>query len=141
MDIVSLSRNLFEMITINLRFSIVLTALTEACQRRDLDSLKKAITRAKEANFDHQLDLQLALANRLKDQLERIEKLRHSVLNLDTKTIAEDFRNQDVLQSTRWGPPVYDGYLYSIGQYTERSEGKMKATRTIIIVIFQLNEF
>ena len=54
-----------------------------------MDSLKKAITRAKEANFDHQLDLQLALANRLKDQLERIEKLRHSVLNLDTKTIAE----------------------------------------------------
>ena len=66
-----------------------ITALTEACQRRDLDSLKKAIARAKEVNFDHQLDLQLALANRLKDQLERIEKLRHSVLNLDTKTIAE----------------------------------------------------
>ena len=54
-----------------------------------MDSLKKAIARAKEVNVDHQLDLQLALANRLKDQLERIEKLRHSVLNLDTKTIAE----------------------------------------------------
>ncbi|XP_052776433.1 uncharacterized protein LOC128214157 isoform X3 [Mya arenaria] len=63
--------------------------LTAACQRRDLDSLKKAIARAKEVNYDHQLDLQLALANRLRDQLERIEKLRHSVLNLDSKTIAE----------------------------------------------------
>lgn len=40
-------------------------------------------------NYEHQLDLQLALANRLRDQLERIEKLRHSVLNLDSKTIAE----------------------------------------------------
>ncbi|XP_052257258.1 uncharacterized protein LOC127862250 isoform X3 [Dreissena polymorpha] len=63
--------------------------LTQACQRRDLDSLKKAIARAKDVNYDHQLDLQLALANRLRDQLERIEKLRHSVLNLDSKTIAE----------------------------------------------------
>ncbi|XP_053394143.1 uncharacterized protein LOC123525111 isoform X4 [Mercenaria mercenaria] len=63
--------------------------LIQACQRRDLDSLKKAIARAKEVNYEHQLDLQLALANRLRDQLERIEKLRHSVLNLDSKTIAE----------------------------------------------------
>lgn len=63
--------------------------LTQACQRRDLETLKKAIARAKEVNYEHQLDLQLALANRLKDQLERIEKLRHSVLSLDTKTIAE----------------------------------------------------
>ncbi|KAL4236002.1 hypothetical protein ACF0H5_004390 [Mactra antiquata] len=63
--------------------------LIQACQKRDLDTLKKAIARAKEVNYDHQLDLQLALANRLKDQLERIEKLRHSVLNLDSKTIAE----------------------------------------------------
>ena len=65
------------------------TELTQACQRRDLDLLKKAIARAKEVNHEHMLDLQLALANRLKDQLERIERLRHAVLNLDTKTIAE----------------------------------------------------
>ncbi|XP_053398594.1 uncharacterized protein LOC123558094 isoform X2 [Mercenaria mercenaria] len=63
--------------------------LIQACQRRDLDFLKKAISRAKEVNYAHQLDLQLAMANKLRDQLERIEKLRHSVLNLDSKTIAE----------------------------------------------------
>ena len=66
-----------------------ISELTQACQRRDLPGLKQAIARAKEVNYEHQLDLQLALANRLKDQLERIEKLRHSVLNLDSKTIAE----------------------------------------------------
>ena len=71
------------------RVLLLFSALTEACQRRDIEALKKAIARAKDANFDHHLDLQLALANRLRDQLERIEKLRHSVLNLDSKTIAE----------------------------------------------------
>ena len=40
-------------------------------------------------NYEHQLDLQLALANRLKDQLGRIERLRHAVLSLTTPTIAE----------------------------------------------------
>lgn len=63
--------------------------LIQACQKRDVEDLIKAIERAKQCNYEHQLDLQLALANRLRDQLERIAKLRHAVLNLDTKTIAE----------------------------------------------------
>ncbi|KAL3869217.1 hypothetical protein ACJMK2_041926 [Sinanodonta woodiana] len=64
-------------------------ALTVASGKRDLDELKRAIAAAKAVNQDHQLDLQIALAQRLKEQLEKIEKLRHAVLNLDSKTIAE----------------------------------------------------
>lgn len=78
-----------QLVVLNRCIYFCITELTQACQRRDLESLKKAIARAKEVNYEHQLDLQLALANRLRDQLERIEKLRHSVLNLDSKTIAE----------------------------------------------------
>lgn len=63
--------------------------LQNASQRRELDALDKALARAKAANFDNQLDLQIVVAQRLRDQLARIEKLRHSVLNMDQKTIAE----------------------------------------------------
>lgn len=54
-----------------------------------MDAIDKALARAKAANFDNQLDLQIVVAQRLRDQLARIEKLRHSVLNMDQKTIAE----------------------------------------------------
>ncbi|XP_070195100.1 uncharacterized protein [Littorina saxatilis] len=63
--------------------------LMEASQKRDLPALEKALKRAKEVNFEHQLDLQIALAARLKEHLARLEKLRHAVLNMDQKTVAE----------------------------------------------------
>lgn len=63
--------------------------LQNASQKRELDGLDKALARAKAANFENQLDLQIVVAQRLRDQLARIEKLRHSVLNMDQKTIAE----------------------------------------------------
>ncbi|XP_063401444.1 uncharacterized protein LOC134685570 isoform X1 [Mytilus trossulus] len=63
--------------------------LQNAAQRREVDAIDKALARAKAANFDNQLDLQIVVAQRLRDQLARIEKLRHSVLNMDQKTIAE----------------------------------------------------
>ncbi|XP_076439797.1 uncharacterized protein LOC143279651 isoform X2 [Babylonia areolata] len=63
--------------------------LMEASQKRDLPALEKALKRAKEVNFEHQLDLQIALATRLKEHLARLEKLRHAVLNMDQKTVAE----------------------------------------------------
>ena len=61
----------------------------DASQKRDLPALEKALKRAKEVNFEHQLDLQIALAVRLKEHLARLEKLRHAVLNMDQKTVAE----------------------------------------------------
>ncbi|XP_060082654.1 uncharacterized protein LOC132561948 [Ylistrum balloti] len=63
--------------------------LNSASSKRDLKALESAIERAKEANYDHLLDLQIAMASRLKDQLLRIEKLRHSVLNMDQKAVSE----------------------------------------------------
>lgn len=61
----------------------------EATQKRDLAALTKALKHAKEVNFEHQLDLQIALATRLHDHLARLEKLRHAVLNMDQKAVAE----------------------------------------------------
>nr|KAG5696943.1 hypothetical protein BaRGS_015907 [Batillaria attramentaria] len=63
--------------------------LMEASQKRDLKALEAAIKQAKEVNFEHQLDVQIALATRLKDHLQHMEKLRHAVLNMDQKVVAE----------------------------------------------------
>lgn len=63
--------------------------LNTASHNRSLQDLDKAIARAKAANYDSLLDLQIVMAGRLRDQLHRIEKLRHSVLNMDNRTIAE----------------------------------------------------
>ncbi|XP_048760115.1 uncharacterized protein LOC125669562 isoform X3 [Ostrea edulis] len=63
--------------------------LNTASHSRDLEQLDKAIKRAKEANYDSLLDLQIVMAGRLRDQLHRIEKLRHSVLNMDKRTVSE----------------------------------------------------
>jgi len=51
--------------------------------------LDSAIAQAKAANYDNLLDLQIAMASRLRDQLQRIEKLRHAVLSMDQKTVSE----------------------------------------------------
>ena len=61
----------------------------EASQKRDLPALEQALKRAKEVNFEHQLDVQIALGVRLREHLARLEKLRHAVLNMDQKTVAE----------------------------------------------------
>ncbi|RUS77650.1 hypothetical protein EGW08_014593 [Elysia chlorotica] len=63
--------------------------LMEASQKRDMGELEKALARAKEVNVNHELDLQIALATRLKEHLAKIDKLRHSVLNMESKTISE----------------------------------------------------
>ncbi|XP_061197947.1 uncharacterized protein LOC133206053 isoform X1 [Saccostrea echinata] len=63
--------------------------LNTASHNRSLEELDKAIARAKAANYDSLLDLQIVMAGRLRDQLHRIERLRHSVLNMDNRTIAE----------------------------------------------------
>ncbi|CAG5127543.1 unnamed protein product, partial [Candidula unifasciata] len=63
--------------------------LNEASQQRNLAKLEKAITRAKRANSNHDLDAQIALAVRLRDHLAKIDRLRHAVLTMEAKTIAE----------------------------------------------------
>ncbi|KAK3090734.1 hypothetical protein FSP39_014158 [Pinctada imbricata] len=63
--------------------------LNAASQARDAKALAKAIERARAANYDNLLDLQIVMAGRLRDQLERIERLRHSILNLDSRTVSE----------------------------------------------------
>ncbi|GFN95237.1 kyphoscoliosis peptidase [Plakobranchus ocellatus] len=63
--------------------------LMEASQKRDMAELEKAIAHARSVNSNHELDLQIALATRLRDHLQKIDKLRHSVLNMEPKTISE----------------------------------------------------
>lgn len=63
--------------------------LMDATQKRDIGALEKALKNARAVNFDHHLDLQIAVASRLHEHLARLEKLRHSVLDMDQKTVAE----------------------------------------------------
>ncbi|XP_060596861.1 uncharacterized protein LOC132750828 isoform X4 [Ruditapes philippinarum] len=63
--------------------------LNKAFEIRELNVMRKAFARAEEVNFDNRLDTQLGLGHKLIVQLEMLEKLRHAVLNLDSKTIAE----------------------------------------------------
>ncbi|XP_076462401.1 uncharacterized protein LOC143294800 [Babylonia areolata] len=63
--------------------------LMEASQKREVPALEKALQLAREVNFEHQLDLQIAMAARLKEHLTRLEKLRHAVLNMEQKTVSE----------------------------------------------------
>ncbi|KAK3091414.1 hypothetical protein FSP39_019733 [Pinctada imbricata] len=63
--------------------------LSAASRTRHLEKLKNAIKRAKEANYDGILNLQIVTAERLKEKLVRIEKLRHNILVMDQSTAAE----------------------------------------------------
>ena len=65
------------------------TELSQACQKRDLSVMDEALKKAKEVNFDNQLDVQIAISSRLRENVSRLEKLRHAVLNMDQKTVAE----------------------------------------------------
>lgn len=56
---------------------------------RELEPLKQAIAAAEKANYNKMIDVELQYAKRLHEQLNKIDKLRHAILNLDQKTIAE----------------------------------------------------
>lgn len=63
--------------------------MAAASRTRHLEKLKRAIRNAKEANYDGILNLQLVTAERLRDKLSRIERLRHNILVMDQTTAAE----------------------------------------------------
>jgi hypothetical protein len=56
---------------------------------RRLPQLEKAVYAAEKAGLEKRLGIQLAMARRILEQLQRMERLRHAILNLDQKTIAE----------------------------------------------------
>lgn len=70
-------------------FNILFLELAAASRTRHLEKLKRAIREAKEANYDGILNLQIVTAERLRDKLARIEKLRHNILVMDQSTAAE----------------------------------------------------
>jgi len=51
--------------------------------------LEQAVAAAEKSGLEKRLGIQLAMAQRILEQLRRIEKLRHAILNLDQRTIAE----------------------------------------------------
>ena len=57
--------------------------------KRDLQRLEKAVDAAEKEGFEKKLGLQMKMARKVMEQLRRIEKLRHAILDLDQKTIAE----------------------------------------------------
>lgn len=73
----------------NLHVTIYMTELMEASQKRDLQLLVRAIAHAKKVNVNHEVDVQIILAEKLRDHLVKMEKLRHAVLDMEAKTIAE----------------------------------------------------
>lgn len=59
--------------------------------KRSIPDLEKAIEAAERANpaVRKKLDAQLKLAKKMLEQLKRIEKLRHDIMELNQRTIAE----------------------------------------------------
>jgi hypothetical protein len=57
--------------------------------QRLLPKLEAALAAVDKYGLEKRLQLQYKAAQRLAEQLRRIEKLRHDILNLDQKTIAE----------------------------------------------------
>ena len=106
--------------------------LMEASQKRDMAELEKALQRAREVNVNRELDLQIALASRLRDHLVKIDKLRHSVLNMESKTISE-------IKSYAKPPDgvhqcMIATFLLLGHQLKELKVGKMKRRQNTIIV-------
>lgn len=56
---------------------------------RKLEALDKAIKRAEKSGLEKRLGLTLTMARRILGQLKRIESLRHEIMSLDQRTIAE----------------------------------------------------
>lgn len=57
--------------------------------QRNLKQLESACDAAEKHQLQKKLGLQLKMAVKVRDQLRRLEKLRHAIMNLDQKTIAE----------------------------------------------------
>ena len=58
--------------------------------KRDLVALEHALAAAhKSESLKRKLNLQMQMATKIQEQLKRIEKLKHEVMALDQRTIAE----------------------------------------------------
>jgi hypothetical protein len=57
--------------------------------KRDSAALERAFEAASASPLRNKLNLQMQMATKIYEQLKRIEKLKHEVMNLDQKTIAE----------------------------------------------------
>lgn len=75
---------------VNIDFcSLVSKALSTAMSKRHLQDLENALAAAEKAGLEKKLNLQMQMARKILEQLKRIEKLRHAIMSLDQKTIAE----------------------------------------------------
>ncbi len=76
-------------IIITIVMMYICLALTTAMSARNLQRLEDAVKRAEAAGLEKKLGLQLGMAQRVLEQLKRIEKLKHEIMQLNQKTIAE----------------------------------------------------
>ncbi|KAK2168887.1 hypothetical protein LSH36_13g02125 [Paralvinella palmiformis] len=72
-----------------LRYLQLSEELTTAMTERNLTKLDKVVSAIETSELKGKLHLQLAMAKRILEQLKRIEKLRHAIMKLDQRTIAE----------------------------------------------------
>src|SRR6218665_1646703 len=63
--------------------------LTEAMRKRKLPNLNHAILAAEKSQLGRRLKIALQMAHRIRDQLRRLDRLRHAILDMDSRTIAE----------------------------------------------------
>ena len=66
-----------------------ISALKRGINDRDLALLEKSVKEAEDKKLEPRLGLQLAMAKQILEKLQRLEKLKKEILNLDQKTIAE----------------------------------------------------
>lgn len=63
--------------------------MSEACRRRNPKTIKKYINEAKEANFDHRLDMQIQLSTKILDRVTKVEKLMKPLLKMNQNMLTE----------------------------------------------------
>lgn len=68
---------------------IFLLDMAEACCLRNTKEIQKSIDMAREANFDHHLDMQIALSLKILNRVKEIERITKPLLKMNQKMLTE----------------------------------------------------
>ena len=106
------------------------SGLKKAMADRDLASLEKYVAEAEKKGLEKRLGLQLAMAKQILEKLQRIEKLKKEILNLDQKTIAE-------IKSYSQPPKQVHQVMTAVFMLLGDKGDTLKVTREIYIVTYR----
>ena len=104
--------------------------------KRNITALEATIKLADDGDFERQLGLQLGMAKRLLEQLRRIEKLRHEIMKMDARTVAE-------IKSYTKPPPAVQRVMASTLRLLGESENNLRVCvmlRVFVLLFFRKSQ-